>query len=84
MRYQAVQAYGSGYAAGRAITGSSRQRYRMYGVAELVDRRRDGNRAPLSPSEIAPIQNTVNKLDTLAEHFEDHLTHHTFPCVLLA
>jgi transposase len=68
IRYQAVRLYGTGYAveAIEDITGCSRpslmewcRAYRQFGVAGLVDKRRGGNRAKLTPSELEQLQNQL-------------------------
>ncbi len=65
IRYQAVRLYGTGYAVAEIeeISGCSRpslmewcRTYRQYGVAGLIDQRRGGNRAKLSPVEIEQIK----------------------------
>ncbi len=65
IRYQAVRLYGQGYPVTEIleITGCSRpslmewcRDYRQEGVAGLVDQRRGGNHAKLSPPEIEQIQ----------------------------
>ena len=65
IRYQAVRLYGTGYAVAEIeeISGCSRpslmewcRAYRQYGVAGLVDQRRGGNRAKLTPVEIERIK----------------------------
>lgn len=59
-RFQAVRLYGSGYAVPHVqeITGCSRtslmdwcRRYRTHGLTGLVDGRRGGNRAKLTPAQ---------------------------------
>ena len=65
MRYQAVRLYGQGYPVSEieAITGCSRpslmewcQHYRQSGVVGLVDKRAGGNRAKLSPDQLAHLK----------------------------
>ena len=65
IRYQAMRLYGSGYAVSEIeeISGCSRpslmewgRAYRQYGVAGLVDQRRGGNRAKLTPVEVEHIK----------------------------
>jgi transposase len=65
IRYQAVRLYGTGYRVAEIenITGCSRPSlmewcgaYRQFGVAGLVDKRRGGNRAKLSLSELEQLQ----------------------------
>ncbi len=65
IRYQAVRLYGTGYAVAEIeeISGCSRpslmewcRAYLQYGVAGLVDQRRGGNRAKLTPVEIEQIK----------------------------
>ena len=65
IRYQAVRLYGTGYRVEEIenITGCSRpslmewcRAYRQLGVAGLVDKRRGGNRAFLTPSELEQVQ----------------------------
>jgi transposase len=65
IRYQAVRLYGTGYPVAEIenITGCSRpslmewcRAYRQFGVAGLVDKRRGGNRAKLTPSQLEQLQ----------------------------
>lgn len=65
IRYQAVRLYGKGYAvqAIQEITGCSRpslmawcRAYREAGVAELIDKRRGGNRAKLDAVQLEQLQ----------------------------
>ena len=65
IRYQAVRLYGMGYRVTEIeeISGCSRpslmewcRAYRQYGVAGLVDQRRGGNHAKLSPVEVEQIK----------------------------
>lgn len=65
IRYQAVRLYGTGYPVAEIeeICGCRRpslmewcRAYRQYGVAGLVDQRRGGNRAKLTPIEIEHIK----------------------------
>jgi transposase len=65
IRYQAVRLYSTGYAveAIENITGCSPpslmewcRAYRQFGVAGLVDKRRGGNRAKLTPNELEQLQ----------------------------
>lgn len=68
IRYQAVRLYGTGYTVSQIeeISGCSRpslmewcRAYRQYGVAGLVDQRRGGNRAKLTPIEIEQIKHRL-------------------------
>lgn len=68
IRYQAVQLYGSGYAVKEieAITGCSRpslmewsRAYQRFGVTALIDQRRGGNRAKLSPIQMEQLQDQL-------------------------
>ena len=68
IRYQAVRLYGTGYQVEEIenISGCSRpslmewcRAYRQLGVAGLVDKRRGGNRAFLTPSELEQVQHQL-------------------------
>jgi transposase len=68
IRYQAVRLYGTGYRVAEieTITGCSRsslmewcRAYGQWGVAGLVDKRRGGNRAKLTPSGLEQLQNQL-------------------------
>ena len=68
IRYQAVRLYGTGYPVAdiENITGCSRsslmewcRAYRQLGVAGLVDKRRGGNRAKLTPNQLERLQNQL-------------------------
>jgi transposase len=74
IRYQAVRLYGTGYQVEEIenISGCSRpslmewcRAYRRLGVAGLVDKRRGGNRAFLTPSELEQVQ---HQLETYTPH----------------
>lgn len=74
IRYQAVRLYGTGYQVEEIenISGCSRpslmewcRAYRQLGVAGLVDKRRGGNRAFLTPSELEQVQ---YQLETYTPH----------------
>lgn len=69
-RYQAVRLYGTGYAVTEieAITGCSRaslmewcRAYRQMGIAGLLDKRRGGNRAKLTPAQVEAVQSQLQR-----------------------
>ena len=73
-RYQAIRLYGTGYQVEEIenISGCSRpslmewcRAYRQLGVAGLVDKRRGGNRAFLTPGELEQMQ---YQLETYTPH----------------
>ena len=68
-RYQAVRLYGTGYPVEEVqeITGCSRtslmdwcRKYREKGLAGLVDKRKGGNRAKLTPMQIEDLQGRLH------------------------